>query len=120
MSQALDQRIERVLDILNFDAACAMSTVSLARQMNICPRHLARLFRRQKGQCIRDYLHEMRLRRAAGLLSQTQVSIKEIAARVGITDPSNFTRAFKAAYGVPPREYRSRAKQLSAQPSENH
>ena len=46
------------------------------------------------------------MERAAELLRSTDLSILEIAGRVGYDSQSKFTAAFKSAYQVLPKEYR--------------
>ena len=53
----------------------------------------------------------MRMNRAAQLLSQTRLSIKEIGLHVGINPPGAFSRVFRAWYGVTPNEFRVRWQQ---------
>jgi AraC-like DNA-binding protein len=49
---------------------------------------------------------EVRLRRAAQLLTGTELPIKSIAARVGFDRRSYFSRAFKAYTGKGPARFR--------------
>jgi AraC-like DNA-binding protein len=67
-------------------------------------------FKKAFGRPAIEYLKEVRLRRAAELLAMTDLPIKVVAARVGFTSRSYFTRAFRAFSGVHPTEYRSSAK----------
>lgn len=55
-----------------------------------------------------EYLHRVRLRLAARLLTTSPMPVKVIAASIGYTNRSYFSHAFKAAYGVDPSMYRSR------------
>jgi AraC-like DNA-binding protein len=63
-------------------------------------------FVRAFGQSPHGFLVESRLRRAARLLATTELPIKTIAGRIGYRSRSNFSRAFKAMYGVDPAAYR--------------
>jgi AraC-like DNA-binding protein len=55
-----------------------------------------------------EFLKEVRLRRAAILLSGSSLPVKAIAGRVGFDSRSYFSRAFKDFYGIGPDAYRSR------------
>ena len=59
----------------------------------------SRLFRERRAAAFR-------LRQAAALLAQTELSIEQVAAEVGYADPSAFYRQFAAAFGMTPGEYR--------------
>jgi AraC-like DNA-binding protein len=61
------------------------------------------------GRTPHEFLTESRLRRAARFLETTALPVKTIASRIGYRSRSNFTRAFKAMYGVNPNAYRQGA-----------
>ena len=52
------------------------------------------------------YLKQLRLLKAAQLLTSTPLSVKEICAAVGYQDFSHFVRDFRQAHGYRPSEYR--------------
>jgi transcriptional regulator GlxA family with amidase domain len=51
-------------------------------------------------------MNALRLKRAARLLADSHLSIKEIAPATGFQDANYFARVFRAAYGCSPSEYR--------------
>ena len=57
-----------------------------------------------------EFLKEVRLRRAARLLTTTDLPIKAIASSVGYSSRSYFSRAFKKLYGIDPASFRTRTK----------
>ena len=67
--------------------------------------HFVRAF----GQSPHGFLIERRLRQAARFLDTTELPIKTIAGKIGYKSRSNFSRAFKAKYGVDPLAYRQGA-----------
>lgn len=71
--------------------------------------HLARLFQRELGISPIAYLNQLRNQEAARLLVQTSDPVAHIGTSVGWEDAAHFARRFKAAYGLSPRAYRSRA-----------
>jgi len=77
------------------NAAC-LSTPQLIRQFKI-------VFNTTPHQ----YLIQVRLSQAAGLLKHTSTPVHEITWRCGFEDASAFCRAFRAAYGVSPLHYRT-------------
>lgn len=74
--------------------------------LNISPNHLNKCVKTIAGQSARDLLDEMILLEAKVLLSQSELSVSEIAYRIGKQDPSNFGRFFKTKTGMTPKEYR--------------
>ena len=63
-------------------------------------------FKATFGRGPMELVKETRLRQAARLLLTTDSSVKRIAHQVGYTSRSYFTRAFTAAYGASPADYR--------------
>lgn len=53
------------------------------------------------------FVNEFRMKRAAVLLSETELNITEITFQVGLDESSSFSRMFKKHYGMSPSEYRS-------------
>lgn len=78
----------------------------MSASVNLSPWRLAHLFKAEIGMSPQRYLTLVRLQRAKNQLETTFLSIQEIAAAVGIPNPSQFTKSFKAAYGMTPVEYR--------------
>jgi AraC-like DNA-binding protein len=105
-------RLQRVVRQMQADLAAdpgsARQLQDYARAAKLHPDYLSRQFRRTTGQTWIELRRLARLERARRLLCATQLKISEIARRVGINDPSQFTREFHAAYGMTPREYRVR------------
>ena len=79
-----------------------------ALAFNLSNSHLQRLFKRATGMGFKRALTEKRLLRAASLLSETNLSVKEVAHAVGYEHTSSFTRAFERHFEEGPRRYRRR------------
>jgi AraC-like DNA-binding protein len=80
---------------------------ALARAAHLSPAHFSREFRRTFGETPHRYLLMRRLERAAALLRNTDRSVAEICARVGLSSVGSFTTAFGRAFGLPPTAYRA-------------
>jgi AraC-like DNA-binding protein len=77
-----------------------------AGQAGISPFHFLRLFSGVLGVTPHQYLVRSRLRHAARLLADHDISITDVAYDVGFGDLSNFVRTFHRAAGVSPRRFR--------------
>jgi AraC-like DNA-binding protein len=85
-----------------------LSTASIAAAHHVSSRQVQRLFHRH-GDSVAAYIRQQRLERARRDLAEPALAdrtIHVIAARWGFTRPEVFTRAFRDAYGVLPRDYR--------------
>jgi len=76
-----------------------------ARRAGLSESRLSRLFKAATGYTLRDYISSARLEAGRQLLGSSSLSIKQVAAQVGVA-PSHFSRAFKASFGLSPRAYR--------------
>lgn len=56
-----------------------------------------------------DFIKYLRIQRAKQLISSSNLSLSEIAYRVGFSDPNYFGKSFKKTVGIPPSEYREKA-----------
>jgi AraC-like DNA-binding protein len=77
-----------------------------AGQAGVSPFHFLRLFSNVLGVTPHQYLVRSRLRHAARLLADEDISITDVAYDVGFGDLSNFVRTFHRAAGVSPRRFR--------------
>jgi AraC-like DNA-binding protein len=62
------------------------------------------------------YLTKWRMNLAAGYLRDDQISIREVAERVGYESQASFTNAFKRSFSLSPREYKEQHKRIVSPP----
>lgn len=85
---------------------CDMSLTLLSQNLLVSPSYLSSMFKKMKGISINQYLTQSRLRAARELLSETGLTLTEIAERVGYNDIFYFSKVFKRHYGVSPSSCR--------------
>ena len=90
----------------------------IASYLGISPNYLSRVFKRETGERLQDYIVRTRVARAANMLIYTNQSLSEISAYVHFPSQSYFGRVFKAAYGMTPQEYRSLHKTSGKKPKD--
>ncbi len=78
----------------------------VAAHFAVSPSHLSRVFHRETGFGLREYLVHYRIRQACDLLLNSDLSVTQIADQCGFSDSNYFGDAFKKATGLSPREYR--------------
>ena len=83
-----------------------LSVAAVAAAVGLSVSHLNRLFHRLTGKSPHEMLVEIRLRRAASLLSDKRYLIKEVAAMTGWGGQLYFSAAFRRHYGQSPSQYR--------------
>ncbi|MEM9085094.1 MAG: AraC family transcriptional regulator ligand-binding domain-containing protein [Pseudomonadota bacterium] len=94
--------VETHMALEMFETAPELSTV--AGRMNMSTRSLQRKLMLE-GYSFREILSRLRYRTAQDLMQDTQLSITQIAHRLGYTDTANFSRAFKSWSGYQPSEH---------------
>jgi transcriptional regulator GlxA family with amidase domain len=106
----MDWRVQLLIDDMLKDIDRPLIVSDMARRVNLSRSRLTHLFRSEVGCSPGRYLREARLDRARQLVEESSLSIKEIMARVGFSDPSHFTRDFSRRHGASPRKIRARAR----------
>jgi AraC-like DNA-binding protein len=104
----------RAKDLIDARYREPLDVPTLARAAHVSPAHFSREFRRAFGETPHQYLLTRRLERAAHLLRNTDWTVIEICARVGLTSVGSFTTSFGRAYGLSPMAYRAAHPPVSA------
>lgn len=99
-----DARLRKLLELIDSDPLGKIHDWAVA--LNLSQSHLQHLFKQATGLGLGHLLTEKRLQKAATLLANTNLSIKEIASAVGYEHASSFTRAFERRFEQGPRSYR--------------
>ena len=88
----------------NFAKDISLDDVS--RKVNISPYYFSKIFKEEVGLSFIEYLTNIRIEKAKELLTESDMSMKEICGACGYTDPNYFSRSFKKNVGVTPTEYK--------------
>lgn len=78
----------------------------IANAVELSPRTLLRIFQLEHGITVTQFVRNRRVQEATRLLTETNLSLKAIAARVGITDSHQFNKLVRYATGLSPSTYR--------------
>lgn len=82
-----------------------ISLDELAREAGVSRFHFARQFRLSTGESPMGYVRRIRVERSKSILQARGSSIAEVAARMGFSDQSHFTRIFGRLVGVSPGNF---------------
>ena len=83
-----------------------MSIKGLANLTGLNETYLAKLFKKETGQTVKNYVTAAKIDTAQNLLKYSDLSIAIIAASLGYSSQSAFTYAFRRFTGVTPKKYR--------------
>jgi len=98
--------IKRALEYIDGHLSEQMGFESLAKLFHFSPYYFHRMFSIIVGKSIAAHIRDRRLQRVCLQLANTDKSVLEIGLDHGYNSAQAFSRAFRAAYGVSPSEYR--------------
>lgn len=100
------ETIRQVHDLLTDNLDRRFTIEELSRRFLINPSSLKEMFKGVYRKSLAAHIKEHRMELAARLLSETELSIAEIAERVGYESQSKFSAEFRKTYGRLPSEHR--------------
>lgn len=96
----------RAKELLTANIDGAISLAELAQECDLSVSHFTRAFRRSTGLPPYGWLIAQRVERAKALLSDSSMSLAELALAAGFADQSHLTRSFKRQVGTTPGSWR--------------
>lgn len=111
------KRILRVLIYIQEHLDETLDLEGLARVAYFSSFHFHRIFAAMTGETIADHVRRLRLERAAMELRSGTKQVIQVALDAGYEAHEAFTRAFKAAYGVSPIEFRNGTAPIAIRPA---
>lgn len=100
------EAILRVIRHIDQNYAGKCRQADLVKLANMSSTKLKNLFRKFTGLTITEYILDKKTDHAAHLLADTDLSVEEIAKKVGFDTATGFATSFKKQLGIPPTEYR--------------
>ena len=99
-------RINRAVDHITANLALPIQLDDVARVAGFSPYHFHRIFSAAMGETLSTFIKRVRLERALYLMShRSTANLNEIALACGFASSSDFSRSFRAQYGVSPRNF---------------
>lgn len=108
-----DPLVKQVQEFIEENFKQPMQVSHLATMVNVTPRTLNRRFQACVAMRPIEYIQAVRIEQAKRLLELGDVTIKSLAEQVGYDDISSFTRLFKRATELTPKEYQEKFSRLA-------
>ncbi len=105
-----EARVRRMKEYIEAHLQEKITMRTLAGQLHMNEQHMMRIFKRETGGSVVDYITGRRMSLAGRMLKETDYSINFIADCVGCENYSYFTKLFKKQTGYTPSEYREQFK----------
>jgi YesN/AraC family two-component response regulator len=98
--------IQKVITRIDFDLTADLSLRATAQYLNMNASYLSKLFKKETGSNLSDYVNMKRMEFAAYQLSTTRQPVSAIAQSCGILDDNYFTKLFRRYHGMTPTQFR--------------
>ena len=106
LKTADDKLLERVMNVINKNLNNSdLSVDDIADEVGISRVHLHRKMKELTGQTPHDFIRNIRLKKAAQLLSTANRNVSEVMYSCGFSNAASFSTVFKKMYGMSPREF---------------
>lgn len=106
--------IDKVKRYISLHIGEELSCEDIASYVYLNPDYLTRLFKKETGQTVMEYIQNERIDRAKQLMKTTDLSVTRIAEQIGYSNFSHFARMFRRNTGLSPLEYRKAMRDGSA------
>ncbi len=99
--------IQKAVDYIEENLSEKITPETLAMIVDLSPFYFQRLFTRLVNRPVSDYIKMRRLARSCAMLQNKDVRILDVAIENGFNSHESFTKAFKSAFSITPKEYRT-------------
>lgn len=103
--------IKEAIKYIDFSYERPITLSDVAEAVSLEKSYLAKIFKRDKGVTVTEWIRNHRINKACQLLETTDLTIQQIALSVGVDNQLYFSKVFKKIKGVSPTEYRKRLKE---------
>lgn len=117
--KTIQKMINTIEEELDYGDSDEIALTVLSQKLGYSKYHVTKHFKALTGITFRNYLRLRRLAYSVVELRDTKQRIIEIAIKYGFSSQEAYTRAFKAAYGLTPNEYRKRKMPLMLKNKQN-
>ena len=107
---------EDAVALVEAEYASELSLDDIARRVASSRRQLQRAYSEIGETTFRDHLTQVRMEKAAELLSGRGLTVREVAYRVGYRQPAQFAKAFRRHHGLSPSDYRAQRRGRTGPP----
>lgn len=99
--------VQKAMDYIRKNVDRDLGRSEIAEAIFLNPEYLSRLFKKETGSSLGDYIITEKMRVAQALLTDTNIPVSLVASKVGYSNFSYFSQVFKKHTGMSPVEYRN-------------
>lgn len=101
-------QLERAIEYVDANYANTFRIADLAQVCHMSETHFRRIFQEKMNMTPVEYVNFVRIRKACELIDKTDISMEEVAGKVGFVTPSTFNRNFRRIVGTSPYQWKKR------------
>ena len=101
-------QLESAIDYVELHYQSAFKIADLAAQCHMSETHFRRIFQEKMNMTPIEYVNFVRVKKACELIDKTDISMEEVAEKVGFITPSTFNRNFRKIIGTSPYQWKKR------------
>jgi AraC-like DNA-binding protein len=101
-------QLSNAIDYVEFNYSNGFKISDLADECHMSETHFRRVFQEKMNMSPIEYVNFVRVRKACEIIDKTDVSMEEVAEKVGFSTPSTFNRNFRRIMGTSPYQWKKR------------
>jgi AraC-type DNA-binding domain-containing proteins len=101
-------QLENAIAYVDKNYAQNFKIVDLARECHMSETHFRRVFQEKMNMTPIEYVNFVRIKKACELIDKTDISMEDVAEKVGFITPSTFNRNFRRIIGTSPYQWKKR------------
>ena len=99
------EKVNQVIDYISANLHQPLQLDVIAERICISRRQLLRIMRSALNESLYAYMARQRMERAIMYMQTEEMTLAELAARVGYDNPQSFSKAFRKLFGISPKAY---------------
>lgn len=97
----------KILEWIRINIDMDITVSQIANTFSYNPDYLSRVFKSRTGMSFTEYIHDLKISKVKSMLSNSELSVKEIAYKLGFNDEKYMMKLFKKHEGLTPTQYRN-------------
>ena len=103
---SLKYKVEMTKDYIGKHYMDDIQVEQMAARLYMSPGYLSMVFKKEAGENIKQYIRDVRMKKAEKLLTVTKMSVREVGQHTGFKNMSYFSKCFRQQFGDTPESYR--------------
>ncbi|MDF2924857.1 MAG: DNA-binding protein AraC-type [Paenibacillaceae bacterium] len=108
LDEGRSKTVDKIIDYIRSNYKKDIGINDISSHAGLSYSHARRIFKAETGTNMVDYINTIRINEAKELLTNPELSVKNIALALGYNNDQSFERYFKKLVGATPREYRQK------------